>query len=264
MAERFGVDERKLIGTLKATAFSVKNGPEPTNEQMMALMVVADQYGLNPFTREIYAFPDKQNGIVPVVGVDGWSRIINSHADFDGMEFAESEQWIDPAQDVPYADAKPCPTWIECRIYRKDRGHPICAREYLDEVYRPPFEKRGERGPYKVNGPWQSHTKRMLRHKAMIQASRLAMGFAGIYDPDEAERIREARDMGPARVVEDEPAAYPAEDFDRNFPTWAAMIRKGEKTVEDIIAIVESKGTLSAGMVETLRSVVPADQEELA
>ncbi|EOJ4766922.1 recombinase RecT, partial [Escherichia coli] len=40
-------------------------------------------------------------------------------------------------------------------------------------------------------GPWQSHPKRMLRHKAMIQCARLAFGFAGIYDNDEAERIVE-------------------------------------------------------------------------
>lgn len=33
--------------------------------------------------------------------------------------------------------------------------------------------------------------KRMLRHKAMIQCARLAFGFAGIYDKDEAERIVE-------------------------------------------------------------------------
>ncbi|WP_032251724.1 recombinase RecT, partial [Escherichia coli] len=44
--------------------------------QFIALLIVANQYGLNPWTKEIYAFPDKQNGIVPVVGVDGWSRII--------------------------------------------------------------------------------------------------------------------------------------------------------------------------------------------
>ena len=79
MAGKFGVDQGKLLETLKNTAFRQKNGPGVTNEQMMALLVVADQYGLNPFTKEIYAFPDKQNGIVPVVGVDGWSRIINSH-----------------------------------------------------------------------------------------------------------------------------------------------------------------------------------------
>jgi hypothetical protein len=29
----------------------------------------------------------------------------------------------------------------------------------------------------------------MLRHKAMIQCARLAFGFVGIYDQDEAERI---------------------------------------------------------------------------
>jgi hypothetical protein len=51
---------------------------------MMALLIVADQYGLNPWTKEIYAFPDKSNGIVPVVGVDGWARIINTHEQFDG------------------------------------------------------------------------------------------------------------------------------------------------------------------------------------
>ena len=30
----------------------------------------------------------------------------------------------------------------------------------------------------------------MLRHKAMIQAARLAFGFGGIYDEDEAQRIQ--------------------------------------------------------------------------
>ena len=34
----------------------------------------------------------------------------------------------------------------------------------------------------------------MLRHKAMIQAARLAFGFTGIYDEDEAERIKDAGD----------------------------------------------------------------------
>jgi hypothetical protein len=76
-AARYSIEPEKLLGILKATAFKVKDG-ETTNEQMAALLVVADQYGLNPFTKEIFAFPDKQNGIVPVVGVDGWSRIINS------------------------------------------------------------------------------------------------------------------------------------------------------------------------------------------
>jgi phage recombination protein Bet len=93
-AERFSVDPNKLFDTLKATAFKQRDGSAPTNEQMMALLVVADQYGLNPFTKEIFAFPDKQAGIIPVVGVDGWSRIINQHDQFDGMEFKTSENKV--------------------------------------------------------------------------------------------------------------------------------------------------------------------------
>jgi phage recombination protein Bet len=78
-------DGAGLIETLKATAFK----GQVSDAQMTALLVVANQYGLNPWTKEIYAFPDKNNGIVPVVGVDGWSRIINGHPQFDGMDFAQ-------------------------------------------------------------------------------------------------------------------------------------------------------------------------------
>lgn len=181
-AMRFGVEPNKMMATLKATAFRQKDGePEVSNEQMMALLIVADQYGLNPWTKEMYAFPDKANGIIPVVGVDGWSRIINEQPSCNGIEFRQSEQVVD------VEDAKSCPAWIECVIYRKDRDHPTVVREYIDEVYRPPFKK----GDYVKSGPWQTHTKRMLRHKALIQGARLAFGFVGIYEEDEATRIIE-------------------------------------------------------------------------
>lgn len=49
------------------------------DDQLTALLIVANQYSLNPWTKEIYAFPDKNNGIVPIVGIDGWSRILNNH-----------------------------------------------------------------------------------------------------------------------------------------------------------------------------------------
>lgn len=161
LASQFDLgDGSGLTETLKATAF--KSNTQVTDEQMTALLIVANQYGLNPFTKEIFAFPDK-GGIVPVVGVDGWSRIMNGHDQFDGMEFK--------------TEADSC----TCIIYRKDRKHPTCATEYMDECKRD-------------NSPaWKSHPRRMLRHKAMIQAARLAFGFTGIYDQDEAERIVEVK-----------------------------------------------------------------------
>lgn len=149
-----GANGAELFHVLKATAFK----GNATDAQMTALLVVANQYGLNPFTKELYAFPDKNNGIVPVVGVDGWSRIINGNPLFDGMDFKQ--------------DDESC----TCIIYRKDRSHPVSTTEFMSECNR-------------KQGPWLSHPKRMLRHKAMIQCARLAFGFAGIYDQDEAERI---------------------------------------------------------------------------
>ena len=158
LATKLGMGDTgaELMTTLKNTAFK----GNATNDQFMALMIVANQYGLNPWTREIYAFPDQNNGIVPVVGVDGWSRIINDHPQFDGMDFEQTD------------------SSCTCIIYRKDRSHPIKATEYMSEC------KRNTK-------PWQSHPMRMLRHKALIQCSRLAFGYTGIYDLDEAEVITE-------------------------------------------------------------------------
>ncbi|HEX3163570.1 MAG TPA: phage recombination protein Bet [Pseudolabrys sp.] len=176
-ADRYNIEPSKLLETLKATAFrqgNDRNGnplPEVTNEQMAMLLIVADQYRLNPFTRELYAFPNKGGGIIPIVSVDGWARIVNEHPAFDGLEFNEAEKTVTHA-------GKQVPIWIECVIWRKDRSRATIIREYFDEV------KRGTE-------PWGSHPTRMLRHKAFIQCVRIAFGFAGIYDPDEGERIAE-------------------------------------------------------------------------
>ncbi|ELM7716938.1 recombinase RecT [Escherichia coli] len=57
LAERVGmdsVDPQELITTLRQTAFK----GDASDAQFIALLIVANQYGLNPWTKEIYAFPD--------------------------------------------------------------------------------------------------------------------------------------------------------------------------------------------------------------
>lgn len=249
-SSRYGVEPTKMFDTLKATAFRQKDGAVPTNEQMLSLMVVADQYQLNPFTKEIYAFPDK-GGIVPVVGVDGWSRIINSHPEFDGMDFRYSEDMA-----LPRGAANECHTWIECVMYRKDRNRPTVVREYLDEVYREPF-KDG------MKGPWQTHTKRFLRHKAMIQCSRLAFGFVGIYDQDEAERIIDVSDQTTKQKSPD-PVAYSDADFNKSFSKWQAMIETGQKTPQEVIDMASSKAALTEGQRQAILDITPVYEGEAA
>lgn len=188
---KYGVDPEVLAQTLKQTCFKKpRNSDVPvSNEQLVALLIVADQYGLNPFTKEIYAYPDKDNGIVPVVSVDGWIRIIQEHPEFDGMTFAHSDAILeDPSTLDAKFKHKPCWDWFEVTIYRKDRAHATPITEYFDEVYRPPLYINKD-GGYYIPTPWQSHTKRMMRHKTIIQGGRVVFGFAGIYDDDEAKRI---------------------------------------------------------------------------
>lgn len=183
-AEHYSLEPEKLLVTLKATAFKQTDKENKdavvTNEQMAALLIVADQYKLNPFTREIFAFPDKYRGIVPVVSVDGWARIMNEHPAFDGIEFL-------------YDNDEGSPKWCQCTIYRKDRAHPTIIKEYLKECKR-------------NTTPWETHERRMLRHKAMIQCGRIAFGFAGIYDEDEAARIVES---GYGQTIEGTATTFP-------------------------------------------------------
>jgi phage recombination protein Bet len=197
LALKWNTDPSKLMGTLKQTCFRLpdKNGQPQhvTDEQMQMLLVVANEHNLNPFLKELFAFPDK-GGIVPIVSIDGWVNKVNSHPEFNGLEFRRSENEIKIDDDC-----KLCPEWMEIIIHRKDRDHPVVIREHLDEVYRPAIEKTGSNGPYKINSAWQTHTKRMLRHKTLIQGARVAFGFSGIYDEDEAHRIIE----GEATVVTD-------------------------------------------------------------
>ena len=217
-------DGADLIGTLKATAFK----GQVSDAQMTALLVVANQYALNPWTKEIYAFPDKNNGIVPVVGVDGWSRIINSHPQFDGIEFEQNDESC------------------TCIIYRKDRNRPIKVTEWMAECKRNGM------------GPWQSHPRRMLRHKAMIQCARLAFGYGGIYDQDEAERLVEAapvKHMGTAEDATPQPA-YTPEQFAQLLPSWRKAIAAGKATADGVIGKIKTKGTVTAEQEAAIRAPI--------
>jgi hypothetical protein len=206
---------------------------------MTALLIVAQQHGLNPWTKEIYAFPDRQNGIVPVVGVDGWARIINTHPQFDGMDFQQDEESC------------------TCVIYRKDRSHPIKVTEWMAECRRPNV------------GPWQSHPRRMLRHKAMIQCARLAFGFGGIYDEDEAQRIveGEARDVtnhaSPIRSAQ-LPAPDPISEEDEAKADEFRTAIADATSVEALTELAAGIGKLPKPLKDALKPVWAARRDELA
>lgn len=162
MASNYGMDRRAFEATLRATVMP----KDATNEQAAAFLLVAKQHNLNPFTKEIFAFPSR-GGIQPIVSVDGWMKLINSHPQFDGMDFKDT------------LDDKGTLISVTCRIHRKDRSHPVEVTEYMCECRR-------------NTDTWNHWPARMLRHKSAIQAARYAFGFAGIMEPDEVERMADA------------------------------------------------------------------------
>lgn len=171
LGNRYSVEPGKLLETMRQTL--ARNA---SNEELIAFSIVANQYKLNPFVKEIYAFPAKGGGIVPMVSVDGWLRLINTHSQFDGLVVEMSP------------DGSACTV----TIYRKDTAHPTVITEYLEECARP-------------TEPWKKCPRRMLRHKAIIQAGRVAFGFGGIYDEDEGRDVAGATRPVAAKVVPGEP-----------------------------------------------------------
>lgn len=183
MASQYGIEPAKFIETIKATVMPRKSGGEPSPvsaEDLQAFCMVAHEYGLNPFLKEIHAFPNKAGGITPIVGVDGWAKIMNRRPEFDGVEF-----------DAHDEDGKPHS--VTARIFIKGRSRPVSVTEYYSECQR-------------GTEPWRTMPRRMLRHKALIQCARVAFGFSGIHDEDEA---RDIIDVTPATSASAAPAPLP-------------------------------------------------------
>jgi len=246
-AARVGVEPAVFKRTIKATVLKTKDR-EATDEEMVAFLAIADKYGLDPWTKEIHAFVDKGGGIVPIVGVDGWNHIANDHKAFDGEElrYPPREEWVQIDKD-----AKLCPPWMEAAIYRKDRAHPTVHREYLDECYVPARSGQGRNGAYTIRGHWQTHTKRALEHKTRIQARRIAFGFSGIYDEDEAARIIASSEqadpyVGGAEVYAEAEACIDAEALAE---LLALAARKGLSR-EQLERQLRAKGMLSGPLEE--------------
>ncbi|MGB3813994.1 MAG: recombinase RecT [Shinella sp.] len=181
MADKYGLQPAEFTATVRSTCGMGK----ASAEEFAAFIMVAKEYDLNPLLKEIYAFPAKGGGIVPIVSIDGWVNLINSHPACDGFEFE--------FEHTENGDLVSC----TCRMYRKDRGRPVSVTEYLAECVR-------------STDPWKMK-HRMLRHKAMIQAARYAFGFSGVYDEDEGSKIADMRDVTPAKPQPPRPPVPPTE-----------------------------------------------------
>ena len=109
------------------------------------------------------------------------------------------------------------------------------------------------------NSPlWKTNPKQQIAYLQVKNWARLYKPGAilGVYTADELEAPGE-KFMGPAEVVPQSPAHYPAAEFDKNLPAWRRAIEAGKKTAADLIAMVETKGALTDEQKATLRAIKP-------
>lgn len=228
VAKRLAVSEQELQSIVINTVMP-NGGKQVTNDQFVSFMAVANEYQLNPLTKEIYAFPAKGGGIQPIVSIDGWLKIINGHPDFNGMVFEDIREGSELIA-------------ITCKIFKKGIEHPVTVTEYMAECKQPNKE------------PWQKWPSRMLRHKAAIQAGRYAFGLSGIIDPDEADRYketgaiqREEKDITPEESLPE----LTQEMFNKKANGWANTIQGG-MSPENLLNMAKSKFTVSDEIAEQI------------
>jgi len=168
LAGRFGVEPNRLLKCLTTQVFKQADGRQPSNEELMVLLLVCENFGLSPFNREIYAFRGKNGDIVPVVSLDGWAKIVRSQKDFNGVSFRFSETTVKVAgcnQELP--------EFVECAMRLKGVDEPIVIQEFMVECFN-------DKSPV-----WRKWPRRMLRTRAFIQCARLAFSLTGLYDEGE-------------------------------------------------------------------------------
>jgi hypothetical protein len=177
ISESAGISAAEVGAVLRNMIISAKNqnGAVATDAEMVVASSLCAKYDLNPMVKECAAFVS--NGKLQfVVMVDGWYKMVNRHPDFDGVEFEDK------------FDEKGVIFSSTCKMFLKSRTRPIVVTEYLAECKQ-------------SSTPWQKWPARMLRHKAYIQAARMAFGFSDVIDDDEARRYpqyTQERDITPA------------------------------------------------------------------
>ena len=190
IASAWGIEPRGVVA-FAASFISVKEGMKVPYEKIIEFLMICREHGMNPATKEIYAFYsfDRLLGawkLTAGVAFDGWVKLMNAHPRYDGHESSHVF--------VLDRDGNATETPISCTvvIYRSDRTRPTKVTLFF---------KEWDQG----KGQWGKQPCWQLYVKALKHCARVAFSFAGISaeEFDElADRTEIVSDVETARSVE--------------------------------------------------------------
>ena len=174
--------DEKMIKTIKGTV--AKNA---TDEELYMFLKLAQQYGLDPFKKELlfikFGNKDPQiftsrDGFVKIAKQDQDFKQINSFAVYENDEFELEQQMTINGLEI---------SSFKHKFNAKDRGSVIGAYCVIEYHTKKPLITYCDYNEYKQSGTstWKKNASAMIRKVAEKEACRLSAGISGLHIPEE-------------------------------------------------------------------------------
>lgn len=182
---------------------------------VFSFLLTCKNLHLNPMLKQIYGFESKGK-VVTVISIEGWNEIANRHSQFDGFDYefpAPQERQLTfnkVSFDGGYRKVTPVTVtrkvseYIICRVYRKDRSHPIAVTTFFDEAST-------------GSEPWATMPMQMLQNRAMVNAIKKAFNVNAYAEDDRSymmptyqEIVESDSQTAPVAISDSAPADVPA------------------------------------------------------
>lgn len=221
LASFLGMEKGMMIDTIKAQCFKGKRPDEITDEQLAAFISVASVLELNPLIPGfLYAYPERNGGITPIVGPDGTFKKLS---ELKGVSYTCDVFPEDPA-------VKPTHAVALIYVEGKDQPHKYVARFNEWNV---------------ANNPnWQTRPAHMLWLRAIKQCARQVIH--GLPMDEDERHIAQMHNV--TGTGEDVPAAdaTPRKDPPKRSTRGVSAVTENVKAETTAAAAIDVEATPAA------------------
>lgn len=203
---------------------------------VFSFLLTCKNLQLNPLLKQIYGFESKGK-VVTVVSIEGWNQIANRNPQFDGFDYEFSTPverqltYNKTTYDGGYRKVTPVTVtrkvseYIICRVYRKDRSHPISVTTFYDEAST-------------GSEPWVTMPMQMLQNRALVNAIKKAFNVNAYAEDDKSYMMPTYREIIENDIAQTEPVA-----LSNNAPADVPALADNSTGAQ------EQSGSLLAGLI---------------